>query len=110
MLPFIIYCLSYVDFKRLEYLTQLSSIPNNSFMKTYLFGYFELKWRRLIRVIILPSILYIYFFIELVEDTNDFVSVIEYISDNPLISLFIILSVIFLTSWVVKPFVKNNRN
>ena len=78
---------------------------------TFFFGYFSLKWRRLIRVLILiPTILFFIFsFLHIINDTevlpfDGLNSEIKNILTMVLLILIYLLPFL-LISWVVKPFV-----
>ena len=77
------------------------------FMFTYYFGYFKLKWRRLIRTILLFA--FIYFF----NPAYDFFWDTRLFSDE--IIWFVVLPsahfIVFgLISWILEPFVITKKN
>ena len=86
-------------------------VGNKTVSYTFFFGYFSLKWRRLIRVLILiPTILFFIFsFLHIINDTevlpfDGLNSEIKNILTMVLLILIYLLPFL-LISWVVKPFV-----
>ena len=66
-------------------------------MNTFFFGYLSLKWRRLIRVVLLfVTVFWIY--LALFENNNT-------LDTHPLLAIPIPFLSIALISWLVKPFV-----
>ena len=69
-------------------------------MNTFFFGYLSLKWRRLIRVVLLfVTVFWIY--LALFENNNTF-------DTNPLFTIPIPFLSIALISWLAKPFITDN--
>ena len=87
----------------------IKNIKSTKLMHTFLFGYLSLKWRRLIRTIILLP--YIFFLI---------LSILNFLTDgfsntfvDPLGFLVITVVYVFfnsLISWLVKPFVVKDKS
>ena len=69
-------------------------------MNTFFFGYLSLKWRRLIRAVLLfVTVFWIY--LALFENNNT-------LDTNPLFTIPIPFLSIALTSWLAKPFITDN--
>ena len=71
-------------------------------MNTFFFGYLSLKWRRLIRVVLLfVTVFWIY--LALFENNNT-------LDTHPLLAISIPFLSIALISWLVKPFVVKDKS
>jgi len=84
----------------------------NSFISIMSFGYYDTKWRRLFRVVFL-IILFLYHFLEIFKHSTyrkeEITTLFQYLIEvkywDPLIVLFLPFAIVFLISWVLKPFV-----